>query len=59
MSKNPQATQDTLNEDRADDDRTARPQAERAAPAKEIGGPKEGDPTRYGDWTVKGRCIDF
>ena len=26
---------------------------------KEIGGPKEADPTRYGDWTVKGRCIDF
>ena len=25
----------------------------------EIGGPKEHDPTRYGDWTVKGRCIDF
>ncbi len=30
-----------------------------AAPAREIGGPKERDPTRYGDWTVKGRCIDF
>ncbi len=28
-------------------------------PAREIGGPKEADPTRYGDWTVKGRCIDF
>lgn len=26
---------------------------------REIGGPKEADPTRYGDWTVKGRCIDF
>ncbi len=25
----------------------------------EIGGPKESRPTRYGDWTVKGRCIDF
>ncbi len=25
----------------------------------EIGGPKEARPTRYGDWTVKGRCIDF
>ena len=30
-----------------------------AEPAREIGGPKERDPTRYGDWTVKGRCIDF
>ena len=28
-------------------------------PQPEIGGPKERDPTRYGDWTVKGRCIDF
>ena len=28
-------------------------------PARETGGPKEADPTRYGDWTVKGRCIDF
>ncbi len=34
--------------------------SEAAKPApKEVGGPKEKDPTRYGDWTVKGRCIDF
>ena len=32
---------------------------EKSTPAREIGGPKEADPTRYGDWTVKGRCIDF
>ena len=32
---------------------------EKAPPPPEIGGPKEADPTRYGDWTVKGRCIDF
>lgn len=25
----------------------------------EVGGPKGPEPTRYGDWTVKGRCIDF
>lgn len=25
----------------------------------EIGGPKGPDPTRYGDWELKGRCIDF
>ncbi len=29
-----------------------------AAP-KEIGGRKGPDPTRYGDWEKKGRCIDF
>lgn len=25
----------------------------------EVGGPKGLDPTRYGDWERKGRCIDF
>lgn len=27
--------------------------------AKEIGGPKGLEPTRYGDWEAKGRCYDF
>ncbi len=35
------------------------PTDEKAPPPPEVGGPKEADPTRYGDWTVKGRCIDF
>jgi hypothetical protein len=25
----------------------------------EIGGRKGPDPTRFGDWELKGRCIDF
>jgi len=25
----------------------------------EIGGPRGPEPTRYGDWEKKGRCIDF
>jgi hypothetical protein len=25
----------------------------------EIGGPPGPEPTRYGDWEKKGRCIDF
>jgi hypothetical protein len=31
------------------------------APARalEIGGPPGPEPTRYGDWEKKGRCIDF
>ena len=29
------------------------------APAREIGGPKGPDPTRYRDWERGGRCIDF
>lgn len=33
---------------------TATPQ-----PVEEIGGPKGAEPTRYGDWERKGRCIDF
>ena len=26
---------------------------------KEIGGRNGPDPTRFGDWEIKGRCIDF
>ncbi len=26
---------------------------------KEVGGPAGPEPTRYGDWERKGRCIDF
>ena len=26
---------------------------------REIGGPTGPEPTRYGDWEKKGRCIDF
>jgi len=26
---------------------------------REIGGPPGPEPTRYGDWEAKGRCIDF
>ncbi len=29
------------------------------APVREIGGPAGPEPTRYGDWERKGRCIDF
>jgi hypothetical protein len=25
----------------------------------EFGGPKGPEPTRYGDWEINGRCIDF
>ncbi len=33
--------------------------ASSAKQAKEIGGPKGLEPTRYGDWEKRGRCIDF
>jgi hypothetical protein len=34
-----------------------RPQPGRAG--QETGGPKGGEPTRYGDWESKGICVDF
>ncbi|MGH8201240.1 MAG: DUF1674 domain-containing protein [Steroidobacteraceae bacterium] len=30
-----------------------------AAQPREIGGPSGPEPTRFGDWERKGRCIDF
>lgn len=42
------------------DGTTAKPDADRAKAApEEVGGRGGLDPTRYGDWEVKGRCIDF
>lgn len=32
---------------------------EPAARPKEYGGPRGLEPTRFGDWERKGRCIDF
>ena len=43
-------------------ERPPTPPADGKAPketAKEIGGPKGPEPTRYGDWEVGGRCTDF
>ena len=44
-------------------DKTTAPAAAETTPKvklpKEIGGPKGPEPTRYGDWEVKGRCSDF
>lgn len=37
---------------------TPAPETKPAKPA-EYGGPKGLEPTRYGDWERKGRCIDF
>ena len=40
------------------DERSSEP-AGRTVPAREIGGPTGPEPTRFGDWEKKGRCIDF
>ncbi len=36
-----------------------KPTGQGAAAPRETGGPKGPEPTRYGDWEVKGRCSDF
>lgn len=41
------------------DIRTGKPAKGVAQKRGEIGGPKGPEPTRYGDWEVKGRCSDF
>jgi hypothetical protein len=33
--------------------------AAKPAATKEIDGRKGPEPTRYGDWEVNGRCVDF
>jgi hypothetical protein len=39
-------------------DKAADPVAGQGRPV-EIGGPEGPEPTRFGDWEKKGRCIDF
>jgi hypothetical protein len=35
------------------------PPAASGTQPREIGGPPGPEPTRFGDWEKKGRCIDF
>lgn len=44
---------------RAEDKSTPAPAPEKPQKPKEIGGPPGPEPTRFGDWESKGRCIDF
>ncbi len=37
----------------------AKPKPGARAAVTETGGPRGPEPTRYGDWERKGRCIDF
>ena len=41
------------------DDETALESKGEETRIKEIGGPAGPEPTRYGDWERRGRCIDF
>lgn len=44
-----------------DDSPDPRPAKPKLPPADkdEVGGPKGAEPTRFGDWEKKGRCVDF
>lgn len=57
------ATSETTDRDNGDHRPVAAddspPAAEQAAGEREHGGPTGPEPTRYGDWERKGRCIDF
>ncbi|WP_238527355.1 DUF1674 domain-containing protein [Methylomonas methanica] len=35
------------------------PRVEQHQVVTELNGPKGPEPTRYGDWERKGRCVDF
>ncbi|MHB8478499.1 MAG: DUF1674 domain-containing protein [Steroidobacteraceae bacterium] len=39
--------------------RAAAPAAAPAAALREVGGRAGPEPTRFGDWELRGRCIDF
>ena len=45
--------------DRKQDLQNSREEKNGTESSKEIGGPKGPEPTRYGDWERRGRCIDF
>jgi hypothetical protein len=46
-------------ESEAPEDANPVPNAATPNPPREIGGREGLDPTRYGDWEMRGRCIDF
>lgn len=54
MAENPKKPEDSAP---AGEEATTSP--EPAFTVEEIGGPKGPEPTRFGDWSVKGRCVDF
>ena len=59
--KSPSARQDTMSEEAKDDDVVAEDAAAKVSKQPPPAGedPQKPDPTRYGDWEINGRCIDF
>lgn len=40
-------------------EKIAPPLPQPSAQPKESGGPKGAEPTRFGDWEINGKCVDF
>lgn len=64
MTDTPDANNETpLRSADSDREQRAKPKTASALrsvePPEEIGGPEGPNPTRFGDWERKGRCIDF
>jgi hypothetical protein len=57
-SSTPSSVPPSERDSRVNDAATADDVAAAARP-REIGGPSGPEPTRFGDWERKGRCIDF
>lgn len=57
MDKKPEL-QD-LKQNQAESQETAAKAAPAAEIAREIGGRKGPEPTRFGDWELNGKCVDF
>jgi hypothetical protein len=58
----PAAYVDVMSDQQKTEPAVSQDEAKRPPPKpmpKEIGGPKGPEPTRYGDWEVNGRCVDF
>ena len=51
--------QNTVPQPNGTDKNVVAPNRKLARKQKEVGGPTGPEPTRYGDWERKGRCVDF
>lgn len=59
MTQNPANTSENLHTEPETESGQGQERSEKAKQAREIGGPKGLEPTRYGDWERNGRCSDF
>ncbi len=55
-TKKPVQQSDQARGSEGSDKNESEPELEKS---EEVGGPKGPEPTRFGDWERKGRCIDF